>query len=142
MPQGSHRVEAEHEGMVGEETVEVVAHSATDLELVLHEVEGVETPAVVDEGHWANFVIGGALIALGVVLAIDPIYTIANEGRCAEDPFMGRCERRYEVGARSVGLLIGGGLALTGGVVVMAVQPIRETTTGGAGATLGLGGAF
>ena len=143
LPQGNHHVEAEHEGLFAEETVEVVAHSATDLELVLHEVEGAEAPAVVDEGHWANFVIGGALIALGIVLAIDPFFTLANEGQCASGVVMGRCDRWYTIGPRGVGMLIGSGLAVAGGVVVMVAQPIERESGGSSGAMLrGPGGRF
>ena len=138
LPQGSHRVEARADGLYGEETVEVVAHSATDLELVLHEVEGGEAPVVVASGpHWANFVLGGALIALGIVLAIDPIYTLANEGQCSAVSVAGGCERWYEVGPRGVSLLVLGSASLVAGPIVMGVQPIPPERGGGQSA-LGL----
>ena len=140
LPQGSHRVEAEHEGLFGEETVEVVAHSATDLELVLHEVEGAEAPVATSGPNWGNFLAAGLAFAAAIVLAIDPIATLSSLNECTSR-FGRTCERWVEAGPRTIGLLISSGLSVGAGVVFMVVPPFPGRG-GGASAQLGYEGMF
>ena len=144
LPQGNHHVEAEHEGLFAEETVEVVAHSATDLELVLHEVEGAEAPRPASGNvlEWLNYVIGGIAFALAIGLSIYPIYSLSRTGVCTS-PSGERCERWVEAGPRAVSMLVGSGVSLGLGIFFFAARPI----TGGGGSSAGalgleLGGAF
>jgi PEGA domain len=76
--------------------------------------------ATVERAHWANWLIGGGLLAAAVGLAIQPIYALAVEGDAAPGGY-------YQVVASDWVLLGLSGACLIGGVVVLAVQPIRET---------------
>ena len=74
----------------------------------------------VERAHWANWLIGGGLLAAAVGLAIQPIYALAVEGDAAPGGY-------YQVVASDWVLLGLSGACLIGGVVVLAIQPIRET---------------
>jgi|GEM_PF-2730334 len=77
----------------------------------------------VDQPHWANWVLGGGLLVASVGLAIEPIYAASIAGqRTPTGEF-------YAFGAQE-GILTGLSAAcLIGGIVVLAVQPFRETVT-------------
>lgn len=77
-------------------------------------------PETVERAHWANWLIGGGLLAAAVGLAIQPIYALAVEGDAAPGGY-------YQVVASDWVLLGLSGACLIGGVVVLALQPIRET---------------
>lgn len=80
-------------------------------------------PTTVDRPHWANWVLGGGLIAASVGLAIEPIYAASIAGQRAPTGEF------YAFGAQE-GILTGLSAAcLIGGIVVLAVQPFRETIT-------------
>lgn len=77
----------------------------------------------VEQPHWGNWLLGGGLLAAAVGLAIEPIYAASIAGqRTPTGEF-------YAFGAQE-GILTGLSAAcLIGGIVVLAVQPFRETIT-------------
>jgi hypothetical protein len=72
-----------------------------------------------------NYVIGGALVAVGgALVVVNPVRAAARDGRCA-DP---ECERVYNFGTRSALELVAG-IALVGaGVTALIWQPLRVET--------------
>lgn len=88
--------------------------------------EGAATetrPAATDQPHWANWLLGGGLLAAAVGLAIEPIYAFAINGQPAPGG-------RFYTVSEQEGVLIGFSAAcLIAGIVVLAVQPIRESVT-------------
>jgi hypothetical protein len=89
------------------------------------------TPETRFEPHFANWLVGGALIAGGVAALLSPIVTLATGGQCADSSGlpMDWCRSEVRFGATS-GVLLGVGLAaLAGGVVFLAAQPFQLTTS-------------
>lgn len=77
-----------------------------------------------DRPHWGNWVLGGGLLAAGVGLAIEPIYAAAIDGQPLPDR-----SGFYRFGVLE-GVLVGASVAcLVAGVVILAVQPIRESVS-------------
>lgn len=117
-----------------EQTVRVEPTGEHPLELTLAEETDAEPPppqGSYTQPHFANYLIGGALIAAGVAALIQPFYTLALEGQCwdARDLDPGWCRSRVQFGPAG-GVLLGvGGAAILGGIIFMAVQPITMTTT-------------
>lgn len=99
--------------------------------------------ASADEPHFANWIIGGAILAGGALALITPIWTLAAEGQCADAPAPGYCRTIVQFGPVS-GTLLGVGIAaIIGGVVWLALAPIRVgVSTDGASARLWLTGEF
>ena len=95
-----------------------------------------EVPQTREEAHWANYLIGGALIAGGLGALVSPIWTLASEGDAWGDGYVA-------FGAQS-GILMGVGIAaIIGGTVIMIAQPIRTTVTiTPTSAGLGVSGTF
>ncbi|MEQ8454713.1 MAG: PEGA domain-containing protein [Sandaracinaceae bacterium] len=129
-PAGQHVVRLELEGHAPEErTLEVVTGQVHEVDVTLAPAE-VSTPAggTYTEPHWANWLVGGGLIAGGIVALISPLHTAAREGECTESPRPGFCRTEIRFGAAS-GVLTGVGVAaLIGGVVFFIAQPIQMTT--------------
>lgn len=86
---------------------------------------GEPRPATREEPHWANYLIGGALIAGGVGALVSPIWTLAEEG----DPWNDSDTEYVSFGAQS-GVLMGVGIAaIIGGTVFMIASPITTTVS-------------
>ena len=86
---------------------------------------GDAAPATREEPHWANYLIGGALIAGGVGALVSPIWTLAAEG----DPWGDNRAEYVSFGAQS-GALMGVGIAaIAGGTIFMIAQPITTTVS-------------
>jgi hypothetical protein len=82
-------------------------------------VAGASQPDVV-----GNLLIAGALALVGIAFTTDPVYTLANEGQCAQAGPGTTCTRRYHFAERS-GVLLGVGTTLlAAGIVVAIVQPL------------------
>jgi hypothetical protein len=98
------------------------------------------------EPHFANFLIGGALIAGGIGALVSPILTLATEGECRDEPGAvptGFCATETRLGATSAILLGVGAAAIIGGLVFMIAQPIVVTVAASPeSAMLVVGGAF
>lgn len=116
-----------------EQTVNVEPTQEHPLEITLEE-ESDElppvTPATHTEPHFANWLIGGALVAGGVGALISPLATLVLEGQCADSTGLddGWCRSVYQFGPAS-GVLMGVGIAaIIGGAVFMIAQPITVTT--------------
>ena len=90
-------------------------------------IEGPQEPPTRTEPHFLNWIVGGALVAGGVAALIAPIHTLARDGECTEPLGTAFCRSRVEFGAVS-GVLLGvGALAIVGGVIFFAAQPITVT---------------
>ncbi len=125
--QGERVVRVQLEGYTADEqTLEVQptqSHPAS-FTLVAAVEELPAAPTTRTEAHWANWVVGGALIAGGVAALIAPVHTLARSGECVDEPAPGLCRSEVQFGAVS-GVLLGVGVAaLAGGVVFLAAQPI------------------
>ena len=127
-----------------EQTVDVAPAQVVPVELALASSDSLEDPGPaepvwVTEAHWANFLVGGLLLAGGAVAAIQPINTLANLDSCVDPPGGALCRRVGSFGPIS-GTLTGVALAaLTAGVLMMALQPITvqvEVSPTSAGARL------
>lgn len=115
-----------------ERTVAVTLTSATASavgagsgdETVVPDLPG-ETPPPT-EAHWANWVLGGGLIAAGLGLAGYPVFLFAAN----RNSVGGRVYLPTDLDWALAGTLLGLGVAsLAAGVVVLAVQPIRQDVT-------------
>lgn len=97
---------------------------------------GEEVPQTREEAHWANYLLGGALVAGGLGALVSPIWTLATEGQRWGDD-------RVTFGAQS-GVLMGVGIAaIIGGTVLVIAAPIRTTVTiTPTSAGIGLSGNF
>ena len=103
---------------------------------------GAAPPGDSRPSEW-NWVIGGGLIAGGLVTLISPIHTLAVEGECVSSPRPGFCATSYQFGPRSVALTVVGLAAVAGGAVWWALQPIRVGVSADASsARLSLEGSF
>ncbi|MEC7525271.1 MAG: PEGA domain-containing protein [Myxococcota bacterium] len=113
-----------------ERTLDVATGQVAEIDVTL-EPEGDTDPGTTGtytEPHWANWVIGGALAAAGVVALISPLQTAAREGECVDAPAPGFCRTEVRFGAAS-GVLTGVGVAaLIGGAVFFIAQPIQMST--------------
>lgn len=100
---------------------------------------GLVAPVTREEAHWANYLLGGGLIAAGIGALVSPIWTLAEEG----SPWGDGGTEYVTVGAQT-GVLLGLGIAaIIGGTVITIVQPIRTTVTvSPTGAGLGVAGSF
>lgn len=108
-----------------EHPVEVTLVEAIDLE-----PDPVPEPVTTTEPHFANWILGGALIAGGAAALVSPIHTLATEGECSESGGLpnGWCRSHVSFGVQS-GILLGvGAAALVGGVIILIAQPIQVTT--------------
>ncbi|HJL19336.1 MAG TPA: tetratricopeptide repeat protein [Sandaracinaceae bacterium LLY-WYZ-13_1] len=94
------------------------------------------------EGHWANWVIAGALVAVAAPAIAVPLWTVATEGECLESDANG-CVERVSFGAiDGVGLGLGAA-ALVGAILFAAGQPIQaEVQVSDEGAYVGVRGVF
>lgn len=104
--------------------------------------DGAPRTRTVETAHWANWVLGGALVLGAAGLAVRPLDAVAREGQNVAGPME---PPRYVVfDAALDGTLLGLSIAsLLGGVAFFAFQPIRETVTVEASATgLRLSAAF
>jgi hypothetical protein len=118
-----------------EERVQVEPTREHPVEVTLTEAVAIETPTptptTYTEPHFANWLIGGALIAGGIVALISPLHTAAVDGECVDAgglPTDDWCRSVASFGAQS-GVLLGvGAAAIVGGVVFMIAQPIQMTT--------------
>ncbi len=108
---------------------------------VMDEVVVVPVDQYEDRPHWANWILGGGLAALGVGLVISPIWTLATEGQVTN---RGAAGTETVVFGPVSGTLLGiGAASLIAGVVVLIVQPITEHVRVTLGATsLSLEGSF
>ena len=103
------------------------------VEVTLVEEEAIEPPVAPvtrTEPHFANWLIGGALVAGGIVALISPLHTAAINGECVDWdglPDDRWCRSTASFGAQSGALLAVGVAALAGGVIFMAAQPIQVT---------------
>ena len=78
-----------------------------------------------DAPHFANLLLGGGLIAVGVGLVVPGTVNFGLDGQCADAGLFG-CRSRYAMDPARDGTLIGLGAALlTAGIVVLALQPLR-----------------
>jgi hypothetical protein len=112
------------------------ASEVTEEEIVAPPVERFE-----DRPHWANYVLGGGLAALGVGLAVSPIWTLATEGQVMDHGTGGTDTVTF--GPVSGTLLAFGAASLIAGVIVLVVQPITEQVRVTVGTTsLSLEGSF
>ncbi|MEQ8724879.1 MAG: hypothetical protein RID81_26575 [Sandaracinaceae bacterium] len=90
-----------------------------------------------------NWVVGGALIAGGLVALISPVHTLAVEGQCVSSPRPGYCATEYQFGPRSAALTALGLAAIAGGAAWWGLQPIRVGVAADASsARLSLEGRF
>lgn len=106
-----------------EHPVEVTLTQAT-------EPPPVAVPETRTEPHWANWLVGGALVAGGIAALVSPIHTLARLGECVESGGLepGWCRSEVTFGVQS-GVLLGvGAAALIGGIVFLAAQPFQITT--------------
>lgn len=80
-----------------------------------------------DEPHFANWIIGGALIAGGIASLISPIHTLATLDECADAQGLppGLCRSAVSFGAQSGVLTAIGVAAIAGGAVFLLVAPLR-----------------
>jgi hypothetical protein len=129
VPAGQRTLRIYMDGFVAVERVlEVTSAQEHPIEVTLVGEGAVQDPEPTrTEPHFANWIVGGALVAGGLVALISPIHTIAREGEC--DALVGStfCRSRVEFGAVS-GVLLGvGALAIAGGVIFFAAQPITVT---------------
>lgn len=76
-----------------------------------------------------SWAVGGALIAGGLVALAFPVYSLANEGSatgCAETEASVRaCRSRVAFGGGSIALSVVGLALLTGGILWLALSPLR-----------------
>lgn len=90
--------------------------------------------AIEDRAHWANWLLGGALVLGSAALAIRPLDALVRSGENVAGP--GEPPRYVVFDAPLDGTLLGLSIAsLLGGVAILALQPIRETVTVEARAT-------
>jgi hypothetical protein len=117
-----------------EQTVRVAPTQEQPLEVTLSPVitggsgDGAPESSTRTEPHFANWIIGSALVAGGIAALISPIVTLATEGDCADPLPNGWCGTVVSFGPQS-GVLMGVGIAaIVGGAVFMIAQPIQLTT--------------
>ncbi|MBX3275930.1 MAG: PEGA domain-containing protein [Sandaracinaceae bacterium] len=126
-----------------ERTVVIRPNAELPLEVTLvPELATATAPAVAttDEPSFANWLLGGGLLAAGVGLLVPPIHGFAVDGTCVGEP---PCELVHQFGTAN-GVLLGVAIAALGaGVVVLALQPIRVSVSADAtGARLTLEGSL
>lgn len=145
---GQRRVRIHLEGYEPiEESVRVEPTQEHPVEVTLSEATAPPpvVPETRTEPHFANWLIGGALIAGGVAALISPLHTLATLGNCADAAGLpgGWCRSEVTFGAQS-GVLLGvGAAALIGGVVFLIAQPFQVTTViTPDSARLGISGTF
>lgn len=133
-----------------EQTVDVAPTQEHPLEIPLREVASEADPQPIEpvtrtEPHFANWLIGGALVAGGAAALVSPILTLATEGQCGDRGGLpeGWCRSFVSFGPAS-GVLMGVGIAaVLGGAIFMIAQPITVTTViGPDSAALELRGTF
>lgn len=107
----------------------------------VEEEASAEAPTTT-EPHFANWLIGGGLVAGGLVALVSPIHTLARQGECTDMGGLsdGWCRSGVSFGTQS-GVLLGVGLgAIVGGAVFMLLSPFQtqvqaaQSSTSGAGA--------
>lgn len=137
---GVHRVRATLEGYVAdsrEVTLDRHEERAITIELASETPEvAVITPpeeTYVDEPSWLNWVIGGGALAIGVGLAIEPIWTAATQGEVIDNGAAGT--ETVTFGPVSGALAIVSGAILIGASVFMIVHPINDRVRVSAGPT-------
>ncbi|HJL18072.1 MAG TPA: PEGA domain-containing protein [Sandaracinaceae bacterium LLY-WYZ-13_1] len=134
VPAGERTVRVSLEGYATvERTVQVAPTREHPIEVTLaapvEEPDPPSTPRTRTEPHWASWVLGGGLAAVGVGLLVPALATGFGDAAdaCTEESG-GVCARTPRFGAQS-GVLLGVGLAAAAaGVVVLAVQPFQVTT--------------
>jgi hypothetical protein len=102
--------------------------ASTEAEVASGEAEGPAPSPAVDRAHpWANWLLGGGLVAAGLGLAVQPLVVIALN----RQPAGGGLLYTPTDGdwALAGTLLALSGASLVAGAVVMALQPIRENVT-------------
>ena len=130
--------------------ITVDRHEEREITITLREGEGEEVvpgePGIVapprraetrEEAHWANYLVGGGLIAVGALALITPFWTLAEQGNPVSDT-------EYVSFGPVSGVLLGlGAAAIIGGTIMMIVGPIRTTVTvSPSTASLTLSGSF
>jgi hypothetical protein len=136
VPSGARALRVTLEGhRTHEETVQVGATEERVLEITLEPgADVIETPpasgATYSEPHFANWLIGGALIAGGIAALVSPLWSAAVDGQCIAETDDGAfCTSVGHFGVQS-GVLLGvGGAAILGGAIFMIAQPITMTTS-------------
>lgn len=137
---GAHKLQVSAEGFVAHiDTVEIPLKATHLLE---HEVKlaktdevGVPTASLTTESASArsttqpsawNYVVGGALAAGAVALAIDPIRNAAQSGECVgSKDDVRNCGERVFFGRRSIGLTVAATALLLGSGYFFAFRPIH-----------------
>jgi len=135
---GTHDVLVTAEGYASERrTITVTADIALTARLSFELETGSDPNGV------ANALLGGALVAAGVALAVPPLVNLGLDGQCADEGASG-CRVRYAFDpARDGALLAIGGALLVAGIVVLAAQPIRLSASASSqGARLQIEGTF
>lgn len=126
---GERRVRVLHDGYVPAEETVVVAPSeehTLEVELVAAEAVAPPPPVTREEPSFLNWILGGGLAALGVGLAISPIYGLALDGSCVGEP---PCELVHQFGTAN-GVLLGLSIASLGaGLVFLIAQPLTMTVS-------------
>lgn len=132
---GAHTLHATLEGhrsVTREITID--RHEEREITITLSEGEGdevpggeaagpIEAPETREEAHWANYLIGVALIAGGAGALVSPIWTLADNGTPVS-------ETEYVSFGPASGVLLGiGAASIIGGTVFMIAAPIRTTVT-------------
>ncbi len=83
-------------------------------------------PARYQEPSIVNWIVAGGLVAVAAPLLISAVRTAANDGNCSGDVDpAGNCSKQTHFGGRSIGFLIGGGVALAGAAAFAILQPIK-----------------
>ncbi|MCA9609751.1 MAG: PEGA domain-containing protein [Myxococcales bacterium] len=140
---GEHRVRLLLDGHeTHEETLVITPSEERPLEVALVPAQAVAppTPVTREEPSFLNWILGGGLAALGVGLAISPIYGAALDGSCVgETP----CELVHQFGTAN-GVLLGLSIASLGaGLVFLIAQPLQVTVSAGpSSARLSISGTF
>jgi hypothetical protein len=135
VPAGERRVRILLDGYeTVERTVRITPTREHPIDVTLEEAapEPAPQPVTHTEPHWANWLIGGGLVAVGVGLMAPAVGTGIGDAAdlCSQsvEGMPDACERTYRFGAVS-GVLLGvGAAAAVAGVVFLIAQPLQLTT--------------
>lgn len=90
-----------------------------------------ESPSEGERVSVVNYLLGGGLVLIGGGLLTRSFVALGRDGECKSRCDSASSAQVYDFGGRSIALLAVGAAAVVGGVVVLALRPLRVSASAG-----------